>query len=434
MQKQRCSLILTHALIAVLFSTTHVFAGSSGAFRIFAIDAEAMGKGGAFTAEADNPSAVFYNPAGTTQLKGAAHVSLGFSTVQPFVDRTNAGAETQMRRDTFLIPSLFYVNDFGLDKVVFGLGASSNWGLGTEWAKDSFSRYVATKSEVENMDSMLTVGYALNDQWSLAVGGILDSSKLNKEKQIYQGTGADGEGQVKGKDAGSLGFTLSTLYKLNEQHQLGLLYRSEINLTYKGEVTAFGLNDSGPQPYFTIFGGTQYSTKFMTDLTLPRSVALGYSYRPDDKWRFNFDLEWMDWSSVESEDLVFPDEPNATRLAILDALTKSDRDWNSVFSFGVGTEYAWNARTRIRGGYFYNPTPIPEANFDTAVPTADAHGINLGVGYSINDHATLDLAWTGMFYEDWSITNNVGTALGGDVDGEYENFVNVMVATVGKRF
>jgi long-chain fatty acid transport protein len=262
----------------------------------------------------------------------------------------------------------------------------------------------------------------------------MDSSKLNKEKQIFQGSGADGEGQVKGRENAAFGFTLSTLYKVNPQHQFGLLYRSEIDLTYKGEVTAFGLNDFGPQPYNTIFGGTQYSTKFITDLTLPRSLALGYSYHPMEKWRFNVDMEWTDWSSVESEDLVFPDESNATRLAILDALTKSDRDWNSVVSFNIGSEYALNNQIRFRGGYFYHPTPIPDDNLDTAVPTADAHGINLGVGYSVNDHTTVDLAWTGMFYEDWNITNNIGTALGGDVDGEYENFTNVVVITANYSF
>src|SRR6188472_416504 len=39
-------------------------------FRIPNQDAEATGRGNAFTATADNPSAIYYNPAGITQLEG----------------------------------------------------------------------------------------------------------------------------------------------------------------------------------------------------------------------------------------------------------------------------------------------------------------------------------------------------------------------------
>jgi long-chain fatty acid transport protein len=39
-------------------------------FRIADQNAEATARGNAFTATADNPSAVFYNPAGITELSG----------------------------------------------------------------------------------------------------------------------------------------------------------------------------------------------------------------------------------------------------------------------------------------------------------------------------------------------------------------------------
>ncbi len=39
-------------------------------FRVFDQDAFATARGDAFVATADNPSAVYYNPAGITQLKG----------------------------------------------------------------------------------------------------------------------------------------------------------------------------------------------------------------------------------------------------------------------------------------------------------------------------------------------------------------------------
>ena len=57
---------------------------SAGAFRIFDHSASATGQGGAFTAQADDPSAVYFNPAGMTQLSGiqtsAGTLLLGGST------------------------------------------------------------------------------------------------------------------------------------------------------------------------------------------------------------------------------------------------------------------------------------------------------------------------------------------------------------------
>ncbi len=47
------------------------FSSSYGlGFRIADQGAEATARGNAFTATADNPSAVFYNPAGITELSG----------------------------------------------------------------------------------------------------------------------------------------------------------------------------------------------------------------------------------------------------------------------------------------------------------------------------------------------------------------------------
>jgi len=50
--------------------------------EIYPQGAKAVGMAGAFTAQADDPTAIFYNPAGITQLKGT-QVSLGVSVIRP---------------------------------------------------------------------------------------------------------------------------------------------------------------------------------------------------------------------------------------------------------------------------------------------------------------------------------------------------------------
>lgn len=407
---------------------------ASGGFRIFGSDAEAIGKGGAFTAEADNPSAIVFNPAGLTQLKGQNHVSVGTAVISPFVDYTDtSGNMTEMERENFIVPHVYAVSDFGLDNIVFGVGVNSGFGLSTEWADDSFSQYHAVKTDLENIDNHFTVAYQVNEHLSLGVGAIFEMSKFSKTKDIFQSGGADGKAQLKGDD-NTLGYTVSARYEINPRHSLGFLYRSEIEHEYEGTVTADDLNTSGSN-YFAIFGSTaNYSTPFVADFTLPQSGVIGYSYTPNDKWRFNFDVEWMDWSSIENEKVFFPSESDATRLALLEALTASNRDWESTFTYSLGVEHMWNEKLALRAGYAYIPTPIGEATFDTTVPSGDSHAASLGFGYAFKDNLDLDFSWMGMFYPDRDITNNIGASSGYDLDGTYENFINIVMATVTYRF
>lgn len=425
---------------AFLFIGTNLsYAAGTGAFNVFGVNAEAAGKGYAFTGEADNPSAVYFNPAGISQLNdGKLHVSAGITAIQPMVEYTSlSGNEVQMRRETFYVPSLFAAGNLGLsddhgilDRLYFGVGVTSNWGLSTEWADDSFSRYQATKTELENIDSMFTIAYQLTDQFTIAGGAIWDVSKITKDKEIRQAT-PGGEGQLKGDDQ-AWGYTVSGMYAPNERHQFGLHYRSEIELNYEGHIFATGLDTSFG--YSTLFGGSTYTTRARSKLTLPQSLALGYSFRPSKKWRFNADIQWTDWSSVENEKVHFPNETNAMRVNTLEALTGNTKDWESVFSLGFGAEYHLNEALAFRGGYFYNESPIPDKTFDTTVPENDVHGLNLGVGYAFTESSSVDMAWTVMLYEDREVDNTVGNALGSVLDGKYENVTNVALFTYNHIF
>lgn len=418
--------------LCLVFSGAGHAAGSGG-FRVELPDAGAMGKGSAFVGEANRASAVYYNPAGLTQLKGKNHVMIGNTVLQPLVEHESfSGTKTEMREQIFNVPHAYVVSDFGLEKWSFGFGSLSSWGLGTRWADDSFSKYVATKTDLTNIDTMFTAAYGVTDRLSMAVSLDYDFSKVNKKKKLLQSGGSDGEFQAKGEDGG-LGYRLATHYKFNDRHSLGLMYRSAIDLKYKGKLFLNNLNASGLN-YAAIFGGSSYSTDIESKLTLPQSVVMGYSFRPTEKWVFNFDVEWMDWSSVEHEKLDYPNETDATRLSVLNSGNPVSRDWRSVMSFAIGTEYALNDKWRLRGGYYHHEAPIDNTNWESNIPDADSHGITAGFGYDINESLTLDMAYSAFIYENRTIDNSVGSATGASVDGEYGQMMNIMLLTLNYVF
>ena len=81
-------------------------------------------------------------------------------------------------------------------------------------------------------------------------------------------------------------------------------------------------------------------------------------------------------------------------------------------------------KTNLRCGYLFEQTPIPETNFDSALPDADKHGISLGIGYKFKD-VTIDASYLGILFVDRSVDNDVGSGSGASMDGDYEQYVNI---------
>lgn len=424
--------IMIFSALMIFATAQNSFAAGSGGFRVELNDAEAVGKGYAFVGEADTPAAVYFNPAGLTQLESGNYISGGAAILSPSASYTDfAGNETQMTRQNFKLPHLYFVSDFGVDNWVFGVGGVSSWGLGTSFAEDSFARYNATDADIAMIDSMVTAAYKFNDQVSFALGVNSVYSTVNKAKKLAQGGLADGDFNLKGKDT-AWGYRLATHYKMNEHHRFGLMYRSPLPLKYRGKAFLHELNAGAG--YSAIFGGDHFETNFAQELELPQSVALGYSFQPENKWTFNFDIEWFDWSSVEYDLVEWTEVLTVNQAAVLNAGNPSDRDWKSVWSAGLGLEYAWNDDFRLRSGYYYHTTPIPDENVDSSLPDANKHGITAGFGYDVTDNSTVDLAYSYLFYENFTLDNAVGNAFGANLDGKYEQIMHMGIVTYKYHF
>ena len=91
-------------------------------FRLPNQDPEAIARGNAFVATADDPSAIYYNPAGITQLQGQ-NIRGGIYLLSAGVDYESPnGTKASVNSDFVPVPQVYYVfspEDFPLS---FGLG------------------------------------------------------------------------------------------------------------------------------------------------------------------------------------------------------------------------------------------------------------------------------------------------------------------------
>src|SRR5437762_2824595 len=97
-------------------------------------DAEAIARGNAFAATADDPAAIYYNPAGITQLEGQ-HFQVGsLFYLNIYADYDSpSGERTENRTRIVPVPNLHYTITLKDLPLSFGLGVYAPFGLGMEW-------------------------------------------------------------------------------------------------------------------------------------------------------------------------------------------------------------------------------------------------------------------------------------------------------------
>ncbi|MFH1289039.1 MAG: outer membrane protein transport protein, partial [bacterium] len=133
-------------LFVLMVLTNFVFAGG---IEIREIGAKASSMGGAFRALADDGTAVFWNPAGLTQINGQnVTAEASFIQIRSKVGQNFYGSDVisgyktenvEQKKAWELVPTIAYSNDLKIkqNKLKFGLGVYTQHGLGTEF--DLFS-------------------------------------------------------------------------------------------------------------------------------------------------------------------------------------------------------------------------------------------------------------------------------------------------------
>ncbi len=175
-------------LLVINLVVCSVSGAAAAGFAILQQGTAAMAQGNAFVAQADDPSAIFYNPAGLTQLK---RPEIYFNSVLTTTNRTYTspvGEYTTAKHDIFSIPA-FYVSYPVHERVVLGLGYFSPFGLGTTWPPEWAGRYLSTMSRLQTYNVNPVVAVKLLENLSVAAGFDVLWSRVRIERKTFQTAG-----------------------------------------------------------------------------------------------------------------------------------------------------------------------------------------------------------------------------------------------------
>ncbi|MDY6952263.1 MAG: outer membrane protein transport protein, partial [Thermodesulfobacteriota bacterium] len=136
---------------------------------------------------------------------------------------------------------------------------------------------------------------------------------------------------------------------------------------------------------------------------LPDMLFLGVTFYPSDRWSLEVDAIWNGWSSYDQlcivcDDIIYIDP--STGQPVQGSTTV--KDWDDVWRFQIGVEYAATDWLDLRLGYVFDESPIPDATVDYLVPADDRHLYNIGCGMHW-DEWIVDLSYTYLAIESRSV-------------------------------
>jgi len=347
----------------------------AGNVDTFGIGSKATALGGAFSAYADDVYAVYYNPAGLTQIKDKV-LSVGFEVLNPTLKMSGFkavdgdGTKVQPYDTSFEdTSSNLVVPHFGFatplfERVYFGIASYVPYGLHIKWDSNPNKNpgaYNGFESYYLRAVVTPTVAVKLTDKLSAGLGISFGRSEAGTQRRIYSPTIRTLHGRIiKGdmNDDFNLSFNVGLLYKPYNNLSLGLTYRSRTYTDFEGTVEVVGID----------------KVRASTKIDHPEQVQAGLKYQPNKRITLTADVVWTRWSTVKSYTIKF------SRPLLGKTEEVFPRDWKDTKQLRFGIEYKWNELITLRGGYFYDPSPIPDHTFDMLWPDADKKTYSAGMG------------------------------------------------------
>jgi long-chain fatty acid transport protein len=358
-------------------------------------DAFATARGNAFVATANDPAAVFYNPAGISQLDGA-NVSLGAYGLV-YNDRySGPDGSVNAKTQWSAVPQMFSTYSLPKYNLTLGFGTYSPYGLRMNWPTTAPFLLAGETGQITYLRAAGIVSWQITHILSIAAGPNLNYS----EADLKEFPGFVNHFRGRATDAG---YSAGLLFHPGDQHYFGLTYRSATEMNYNGHATV-------PVPPFSA------NTAASADFHFPSTLAFGYSYRPCEKWNFESDVNWTDWSSLQTVQV----SPLPEYLTF---------NWRPSWMLDFGVTRYLGSDWRISGGYMYSENSVPDAHFNPLVPDSDRHIFSLGVGKKFGR-----FSWDAAYQLAYGPPRTVGGDAYVTPDGKYEFISHAITINVGYHF
>jgi long-chain fatty acid transport protein len=350
--------------------------------------ARPIGWGGAFTAIADDPSALHHNPAGLASQRGdsvlvGAEFVVAPRSYKPLQSDGSLGEAQEPANTPNVVPTLGYVTRLGEDGVpshlALGIGVWNTFGGSLHYEPGPEGMKAIDEVRTAVLEVVPGVAYEVNEMLqlglSLRIGvGLFDI--------IAESFPADAD--VSGVGFGA-GFALGAMLTPSDWLRIGLTYRSPLTVPISGDGQ---LDELG--------NGVFINNSFEHEQEWPAQGSLGFRFTLDERLSLSAQADWTDWSQVQSQVLAFSNGFTQT----------IDTDFHDSYALHLGGQYLLNETFALRGGYTFDSNAVPDRTIERQYLDGDKHAVALGGSIRLSPGWSLDLGLEFVAFPTRTIADN----------------------------
>ena len=420
-----------------------LFAAASleaGAWKLEVQGGRALGSAYA-SGQPHDASTVWFNPAGMLLMEQPT-VTTGLPVIDlsiEYRDRVStsllgeplSGSTTREGGALVAVPHLYYVHPMG-DRLRFGFGFNTPFGLGTDYGETWVGRYHAVETSFVLYNLNPSLAWRINDR--LSAGGGINLQYIDASFSTMIDFGSigfasglpltpqrhDGKVEVTGDDW-AVGFNAGIVWQPFDPTRVGVAYRSETRADIDGKARF----DVPPEADLLTAGGTLFQqTGARTSLLMPESWSLNVRHGLTARLTLLADATWTGWSPHEKLTITFenPAQPPVEQTA----------DWKDTWRTSAGAEYELSDRLTARAGYAIEQSPVHDATREPRVPEADHTWYTAGATWSLSSRTDLDFFVVHLTTDSAPIS--VSSPLAGSLEGRAEWDIWTVGISATRRF
>lgn len=396
-------------LMVVMVLTLAATSAFADGFALFDQSARAAGMGGAYVAQATDPSGIFYNPGALALMKKPKGLAAGVNTTslqsfqfQGLAPGSGAGTTGEQDNALTVIPHAFATLPLPKTKKgVLGIGTYSPFRVNNEWTEpNAFSgRFIAASSELKTQDVTTVVAFPLSPSVGFGAGVIYRLTTLNANRHLASslaGTTYDVASVAMETDStSSTGWTAGLIIRPSARFALGITHRSGMDIDFKGSGTLTQISTGDTQLDQLVAASYPFGQELAltTTLSLPAQTTAGLAIGLSKSVMIEVDATRSAWKRTTASSFAFTNNPEFDFTYPL--------SFEDTTSYRAGFRYALPTGMQLRLGYAIDKSPQPDATLSPFIAELDRNAVTAGIGLD-----WLDLAFVWTKYGDRGTLDN----------------------------
>jgi len=384
-------------LSVLLLARPHVSVANP--LETYGFGSRAISMGGAYSAVADDFSAAYYNPAGLPQI-GQVSVGVGMNF---FSTRFNANQNVVVGETPEETPVIGNVDVSNSDnggfmgglavgitrRLAIGVGMylpSTEYLAKLQTQNQREPNYIFYEKRPRRFDLLVSVGAEILRGLHIGAGADILFGPLGRVK-VRVPVGGEGTVDLSLMFRPRISFYGGLLWKIRKDMSIGIVYREkkkqgevDINLDAEIDIAQLVIPIAGKMDTMIFYS--------------PRQVTLGWAWKPGQRFLMDLDLTWLQWSKFEDSTMHMVVKLTANQINV-PFQKVLDPGFDDTLLPRVGIEYllkTWSffpvadaVDLKLRGGYHFVDSPVPEQKGITNYLDSDSHVFSTGLGLALQN-------------------------------------------------